>query len=77
MIRKAVAVLLLAAGFGSFASVVMSSVERGQVESSWMAVGADYRIEATEPYFHDLRERWSSALRAAHLAIPRPPYTSS
>ena len=41
-------ILLLAAGFGSFASVVMSSVERGQVESSWMAVGADYRIEATD-----------------------------
>jgi putative proteasome-type protease len=34
-----------------------------------------YRVEASEPYFHDLRERWSSALRAAHLAIPRPPYT--
>ena len=32
------------------------------------------RIEAGEPYFHDLRERWSSALRAAHQAIPRPPY---
>lgn len=32
------------------------------------------RIEAGEPYFHDLRERWSAALRAAHLAIPRPPY---
>ena len=33
-----------------------------------------YRIEAGEPYFHDLRERWSSALRAAHQNIPRPPY---
>jgi putative proteasome-type protease len=33
-----------------------------------------YRIEAGEPYFHDLRERWSAALRAAHMAIPRPPY---
>ncbi|CAH1676825.1 Peptidase [Hyphomicrobiales bacterium] len=32
------------------------------------------RIEASEPYFHDLRERWSAALRAAHMAIPRPPY---
>jgi len=32
------------------------------------------RIDAGEPYFHDLRERWSAALRAAHLAIPRPPY---
>jgi putative proteasome-type protease len=33
-----------------------------------------YRIEPGEPYFQDLRERWSAALRAAHLAIPRPPY---
>jgi putative proteasome-type protease len=35
-----------------------------------------YRIEEGEPYFHDLRESWSSALRAAHLAIPQPPYPS-
>jgi putative proteasome-type protease len=33
-----------------------------------------YRIEPGEPYFHDLRERWSAALRAAHNNIPRPPY---
>ena len=33
-----------------------------------------YRIEPGEPYFQDLRERWSGALRAAHMAIPRPPY---
>jgi putative proteasome-type protease len=33
-----------------------------------------HRIEAGEPYFHDLRERWSAALRAAHMAIPRAPY---
>jgi len=33
-----------------------------------------YRIEPGEPYFQDLRERWSGALRAAHIAIPRPPY---
>jgi putative proteasome-type protease len=37
----------------------------------------DYRIEPGEPYFHDLRERWSAALRAAHAGIPRPPYKSS
>jgi len=35
-----------------------------------------HRIDAAEPYFHDLRERWSAALRAAHIAIPRPPYGS-
>ncbi len=33
-----------------------------------------YRIEPGEPYFTDLRDRWSAALRAAHIAIPRPPY---
>jgi putative proteasome-type protease len=35
-----------------------------------------YRIEPGEAYFHDLRERWSSALRAAHNNIPRPPYAN-
>jgi len=37
----------------------------------------NYRIEPGEPYFQDLRERWSEALRAAHIAIPRPPYRGS
>ncbi len=36
----------------------------------------NYRIEPGEPYFTDLRERWSSALRAAHIAIPKPPYVN-
>ncbi|MGZ9053327.1 MAG: peptidase [Rhodoplanes sp.] len=36
----------------------------------------NHRIEAGEPYFHDLRSRWSAALRAAHQNIPRPPYKS-
>ena len=36
-----------------------------------------YRIEPGEPYFHDLRERWSAALRQAHMNIPRPPYGSA
>ncbi|GEP10787.1 peptidase [Methylobacterium gnaphalii] len=39
-----------------------------------LTLEVDHRIEAGEPYFHDLRERWSAALRAAHRAIPRPPY---
>jgi putative proteasome-type protease len=42
-----------------------------------MKTELSYRIDGSEPYFHDLRERWSSALRAAHVAIPRPPYASS
>jgi putative proteasome-type protease len=38
------------------------------------AFEVDARIEASDPYFRDLRERWSVALRAAYAAIPRPPY---
>jgi putative proteasome-type protease len=34
----------------------------------------DHRIGLDDPYFQDLRESWSSALRAAHMNIPRPPY---
>ncbi len=33
-----------------------------------------FRIEAGDPYFEDLRHRWSEALKTAHLAIPRPSY---
>ncbi|HWM48022.1 MAG TPA: peptidase [Xanthobacteraceae bacterium] len=40
------------------------------------AAELSYRIEPGEPYFHDLRERWSAALRAAHNNIPRPPYAT-
>jgi putative proteasome-type protease len=35
-----------------------------------------YRIEPGEPYFTDLRERWSAALRAAHASIPPVPYNA-
>jgi putative proteasome-type protease len=38
------------------------------------AFEVEARIEASDPYFRDLRERWSAALRAAHAGIPRPPY---
>lgn len=39
-----------------------------------MACELNHRIERGDPYFEDLRDRWSGALRAAHIAIPRPPY---
>jgi putative proteasome-type protease len=44
------------------------------IRRNTQAIDLSYRIDAAEPYFHDLRERWSSALRAAHRAIPSPPY---
>jgi putative proteasome-type protease len=33
-----------------------------------------HRVDESDPYFAELRERWSAALRAAHQAIPDPPY---
>ena len=35
-----------------------------------------YRINPGDTYFHDVSERWSAALRAAHMGIPRPPYVT-
>jgi putative proteasome-type protease len=32
------------------------------------------RIDGSDPYFRNLRESWSLALREAHMAIPAPPY---
>lgn len=41
-------VLMLTAAFGAFALVVMTSIDRGQVEASWRAIGADYRVAAAD-----------------------------
>ncbi len=38
------------------------------------AAEVNTRIDGTDPYFHDLRDRWSTALKLAHINIPRPPY---
>lgn len=38
-------VLLLTAAFGTFASVVATSLDRGQIAASYLEVGADYRLE--------------------------------
>lgn len=54
-------------GVGMPIDVIVARRDAGQSE-------LNYRIEPGEPYFHDLRERWSAALRAAHNSIPRPPY---
>jgi putative proteasome-type protease len=35
---------------------------------------ASTRIDSNDSYFHDLRDRWSRALKAAHTSIPTPPY---
>lgn len=39
-----------------------------------LALEVSTRIDSGDSYFRDLRESWSKALRAAHMAIPAPPY---
>ena len=41
-----------------------------------MKAELSYRVTDQDAYFADLRQRWSKALREAHLAIPPPPYRS-
>src|SRR4029079_6247288 len=70
----------LKVGLGSMDSTMRSNLGVGMpidillVRPDVCAADLNYRIEAGEPYFHDLRSRWSAALRAAHQSIPRPPY---
>ena len=41
-------ILMLTATFGSFASVVLASIDRGQLDASWTGVGADYSVEVED-----------------------------
>ena len=67
-------------GLISFDSTMRSNLAVGApldlcvIRRDTLATELKHRVEAEEPYFHELRERWSNALRAAHLAIERPPY---
>jgi putative proteasome-type protease len=51
-------------------------IDLAVIRRDTLGIELNYRIMPGEPYFTDLRERWSAALRAAHIAIPRPPYAS-
>ncbi len=64
-------VLMLTAAFTAFASVVSVTVDRGQQDSSWQEVGADYRIDTIsgaglssqiDPDAIDGVEAWADAL---------------
>ncbi|WP_029076046.1 peptidase [Kaistia adipata] len=39
-----------------------------------LKIETSHRIDESDVYFADLRAHWSAALRAAHQAIPNPPY---
>ena len=59
-------VLLATAAFSSFALIVMSSLDRGQVEASWREVGADYRV--TAPAGQNLRHLDLAAVSGVEAA---------
>lgn len=67
-------------GLISMDSTMRSNLGVGMPIDLWVAkrdaltTTISTRIEQGEPYFHDLRERWSAALRSAHQDIPTPPY---
>jgi putative proteasome-type protease len=47
----------------------MITVRAGQSKSELV-----FRIDERDPYYRDLNDRWSSALKAAQASIPTPPY---
>jgi putative proteasome-type protease len=67
-------------GLISFDSTMRSNLAVGApldmciIRSGAYKVELRHRVDGDDPYFHDLRERWSNALKAAHLAIEPPPY---
>jgi putative proteasome-type protease len=67
-------------GLISFDSTMRSNLAVGApldmcvIRRDALKIELTHRVDADEPYFHDLRERWSSALKAAHQAIEPPPY---
>jgi putative ABC transport system permease protein len=62
-------VLMLTAAFGAFSSVVLSSIDRGQVDAAWREVGADYRLEvaASEDSFDPGTVEGVEAVATAYL----------
>jgi putative proteasome-type protease len=69
-------------GLISFDSTMRSNLSVGApldlcvIRTDDLRIDLKHRVEADEPYFKTLRERWSNALRQAHGDIERPPYRS-
>ncbi|MGL4543343.1 MAG: peptidase [Polymorphobacter sp.] len=67
----------------SFSSTMRSNLAVGlpidlvTVRSGVSVVELQHRITAEDPYYRELNERWSTALRLAAAAIPLPPYGSA
>jgi putative proteasome-type protease len=51
-------------------------IDIAMIKRDSIALDLSYRIDQNDQYFNDLRQAWSQALRAAHQAIPTPPYAT-
>jgi putative proteasome-type protease len=51
-------------------------IDIAMIKRDSIAIDLSHRIDQNDQYFNDLRQHWSSALRAAHQAIPAPPYST-
>jgi putative proteasome-type protease len=74
---------VLKIGLISFNSTMRSNLAVGLpldlivVRRDAMRAETRARVGVDDPYFRDLGEQWSAALKAAHQAIPPPPYLAA
>jgi putative proteasome-type protease len=70
-------------GLISFSATMRSNLAVGlpidliTVRSGVSAIEVLHRIDADDPYYREMNDRWSNALRAAAAAIPLPEYASA
>ncbi|WP_416908996.1 MAG: peptidase [Polymorphobacter sp.] len=70
-------------GLISFSATMRSNLAVGlpidliTVRSGISAIEVLHRIDADDPYYREMNDRWSNALRAAAAAIPLPEYASA
>jgi putative ABC transport system permease protein len=73
-------VLLLSVAVGVFASIMLYTIDRGQIETSWQLVGADYRVDPSVsgylPRSVDLSGVNGVAAIAGSYTVPDVPFTS-
>ena len=77
VIRLPLVVLVLTAAFASFASVVDTSLARGQSESAFLEVGADFRVDGSQgsalpPTLDPAAVPGTSNVAAAHVEEAAP-----
>ena len=71
---------VLKIGLISFEATIRSNLAVGApldvlvLKRDVLTPSLEHRIGADDPYWRDLTQRWADAIKAAHEAIPTPPY---